>query len=180
MDEIARDDVPDPLLSQPTPALPVMLRAARHFADLSQRELAARAGVSKSYLGDLESGDASSPPYPVVVRLIEATGLRLVVLSPGALPLTGRPLDGVLDKGGRHWPAHLDVLPVRSEKDWWYSRLRPDDRPLPEFTADWRRLHGKARVRRTKGQSLEAARARARARNTPPEPEVTGGDVVAG
>ncbi|MDX6223079.1 MAG: hypothetical protein QOD91_2133 [Frankiales bacterium] len=174
----------DPLFTAPSLALPVMLRAARHFADLSQRELAARVGISKSYLGDLESGDVSAPSYPLVVRLVEATGLRLRVLGPFAMPLLRRPLDDALDKGGRHWPGHLDVREVRADRDWWYSRTRPGERPLPEFTAEWRRLKGKRRVRRTKAQVRAQIRAQIRAeadaRNTPPGPEVTGGGTEAG
>jgi transcriptional regulator with XRE-family HTH domain len=170
----------DPLFTAPTLELPAMLRAARHFADLSQRELAARVGISKSYVGDLESGDVSAPSYPLVVRLIEATGLRLQVLDPFALPLVRRPLDDARDKGGRHWPGHLDVRPVRSDRDWWYTRFRPGEKPLPAFTAEWRRLQGRKRVRRTKAQREADARARAGVRNTPPEPEVPGGDTVAG
>jgi transcriptional regulator with XRE-family HTH domain len=170
----------DPIMTVPLLPPPAMLRAARHFADLSQRELAKRAGVAHSVVGDIESGRVSSPAFAVMVELLEAAGLRLQVLDQLAFPLYARPFDEVVDKGGRHWPGHLDVVEIRSEDDWWYSRVRPGERPLPEFTADWRRLQGKSRVRRTKGQSLEDARARARARNTPPESEVTGGDAEAG
>jgi transcriptional regulator with XRE-family HTH domain len=170
----------DPIMTVPLLPPPAMLRAARHSADLSQRELARRAGVAPSVVGDIESGRVSSPAFAVMVELLQAAGLRLQVLDRFALPLYARPFDEVLDRGGRHWPAHLDVRRVRSDGDWWFSRTRPGERPLPQFTADWRRLHYKPRVRRTKGQSLDQARSRARARNTPPEPEVTGGETAAG
>jgi transcriptional regulator with XRE-family HTH domain len=170
----------DPLHTAPLPPPPALLRAARHYADLSKRELALRAGVGKSVVGDIESGRVAKPTFDLMVRLVAATGLQVRVIDRCAMPVTTRPLDCALDAGGRHWPGHLDVVEIRGEDDWWFSKRRPGQRPLPEFTADWRRLRYKTRVRRIKGQSLEEARARARARNTPPEPEVTGGDAAAG
>ena len=157
-----------------------MLRAARHYADLSQRELAALVGISKSYLGDLESGDATAPSYPLVAGLIEAAGLRLVALDPGARPVGRRPLDTQLNRGERHWPAHLQLRRVVGDEDWWYSRMLPGERPLPECTADWRRALYKRRVRRRKGETLEQARERVRPSNTPRPPEVSSGETAGG
>ena len=138
----------DPLFTAPLLAVPAMLRAARHFADLSQRELAARVGISKSCLGDIESGDVSAS-FALVVRLMEATGLRVQVLGPFAMPLQAGWLDHVLDKGGRHWPGHLDVRQVVDDSDWWFSRTRPGQRQRPDYTADWHRMQGRPRNRRT-------------------------------
>ncbi|MDX6254364.1 MAG: hypothetical protein QOJ11_698 [Frankiales bacterium] len=154
----------DPLLTAPLPSPPALLRAARHYADLSQRELAERAGVPKSVVGDIESGRVASPAFGLVVRLVEAAGLHVRVIDLFAMPVTRRPLDHVLDAGGRHWLGHLDVRKVRSERDWWYSRTRPGERPLPDFTAEWRRLQGRRRVRRTKVQIRAEAEAQAQAR----------------
>ncbi|MDX6227629.1 MAG: hypothetical protein QOI76_1019 [Frankiales bacterium] len=125
----------DPLLTAPLPSPPALLRAARHYADLSQRELAERAGVAKSVVGDIESGRVASPAFGLVVRLVEAAGLHVRVIDLFAMPVTRRPLDHVLDAGGRHWPGHLDVRKVRSDRDWWYSRTRPGG-------ATATRLHG--------------------------------------
>ncbi|MDX6207889.1 MAG: hypothetical protein QOE24_280, partial [Frankiales bacterium] len=32
--------------------------------------------------------------------------------------------------------------------DWWYGMYLTDMRPLPAFTADWRRLRGRPRGKR--------------------------------
>jgi transcriptional regulator with XRE-family HTH domain len=176
MDDAPLTDAEASLLA----GVPALLRAARHHADLSQRELALRAGVSRGVVGNLEAGRSSAPTFLTVLRLLAAAGCRLVALDSQGQVLAPRPYDQARDSGARRWPSHLDVRPVRTDSDWWHGRMLPGQRPLPEFTADWRRLRYKTRVRRTKGQSLEEARARARARNTPPEPEVTGGDLAAG
>jgi transcriptional regulator with XRE-family HTH domain len=174
------DAWPDPLFSTPTLPLPAMIRALRHFADLSQRELAARAGISKSLLADIETGDVASPSYPTILRLVEVAGLRLVVADQLALPLVARAFDDVVDAGGRRWPAHLDVVAVRKDSDWWYSRTNPGERPRPLYTAQWRRARGRVRVRRTKAQIAEQARLQPRACNTPQAPEVTDADPADG
>jgi transcriptional regulator with XRE-family HTH domain len=138
----------DPLLSTPTLPLPALLRACRHFARLSQRELATRVGVSKSYVGDIESGDAGTPSYPLVLRIVEACGLRLVAIDPFTLPLFPRSYDDEKDRAGRRYPAHLDVRRVHADSDWWFSRTRPGQRKRPRFTASWERNIGRTRRRR--------------------------------
>jgi transcriptional regulator with XRE-family HTH domain len=158
----------------------VLLRAARHSADLSQRELAQRAGVNRSVVARIEAGLVATPGFGTVVRLLAAAQCGLVVLNSEGHPLKPRDDDDALDAGHRRWPAHLDVRQVESDRDWWHGRLLPGERPLPQFTADWRRLRYKTRVRRTKGESLDEARARARARNTPGGPEVSGADDAGG
>jgi transcriptional regulator with XRE-family HTH domain len=57
-------------MTDPVLDVAVLLRAARHHADLSQRELAA--GVSRGLIGDLESGIRPAPGFSVVVRLLAA------------------------------------------------------------------------------------------------------------
>lgn len=53
-----------------------LLREARERAGVSQRELAARAGVAQSVVGRLEAG-LSQPNVSTVERLIAAAGFQL-------------------------------------------------------------------------------------------------------
>src|SRR6476469_3636064 len=59
-----------------------LVREARRRADLTQRELAERAGTTQSAIARLESG-RTSPSFDQVVRLIRLCGFRLdVALDP--------------------------------------------------------------------------------------------------
>ncbi|WBB77856.1 GNAT family N-acetyltransferase [Micromonospora sp. WMMD882] len=125
-----------------------VLRALRRQADLSQRELAARCGVPKSTVARIESG-VTDPAFRTVERLVRAAGGEVAVGLPdgdgdGGTG-TGRrrvasvvavPQEGLFDRGGRRYPAHLDVRTVRTPKDWpgawwayWYD-LPPQRWPL--------------------------------------------------
>jgi DNA-binding XRE family transcriptional regulator len=55
------------------------LRRARHDADLTQEELAARAKMDRTYLSDLEN-DKFSPTVDMLERLCTALGVRASVL----------------------------------------------------------------------------------------------------
>ena len=59
------------------------LRQARLSADLSQVELAARAGTSQPALARYETG-ASLPTLPTLERLLAACGRRLEIQTPSA------------------------------------------------------------------------------------------------
>ncbi|MET0417539.1 MAG: helix-turn-helix domain-containing protein, partial [Actinoplanes sp.] len=56
-----------------------LLRALRRRADLSQRELAERAGVPQPTLARIESGRAIDPRYRTVERLVRAAGGDLAI-----------------------------------------------------------------------------------------------------
>ncbi|GAC1327931.1 MAG: hypothetical protein NVSMB13_14650 [Mycobacteriales bacterium] len=59
-----------------------LVRQARRRADLTQRELAERAGTTQSAIARLESG-RTSPSFDAVLRLIKLCGYRLdVALDP--------------------------------------------------------------------------------------------------
>lgn len=126
----------------------VLLRAARHSADLSQRELAGRAGVSPATVGRIESGAIASPGYRLLHRLLSAADCRLTAVNAAGAILQPRPYDDVVDKAHRRYPAHLDVRPVIHEWDWWFGLTRPANVAVPPFTASWRRLAGRPRARR--------------------------------
>lgn len=132
----------------PTLRVDELLRAARHRADLSQRELAERAGVNQSVVSKIEARLVTAPGLATVARLLAAAGCRLVAVDADGQPLQQRPYDDARDAGYRRWPAHLEVRPVLTDSDWWYAPFLTDMRPLPAFTADWRRLRGRPRGKR--------------------------------
>ncbi|MEW2441563.1 GNAT family N-acetyltransferase [Micromonospora marina] len=129
-----------------------LIRRLRRRADLSQRELAARAGVPQPTIARIESGRTGDPQYRTIERLVQALGGRMhVELAPGsgrdadalaeAAPV---PHDEMRDLAGRRYPAHLDVWEVREPRDWpgawwaeWY-RLPPRQWPLPLPPATFR------------------------------------------
>ncbi|GAA2707095.1 GNAT family N-acetyltransferase [Micromonospora olivasterospora] len=129
-----------------------MLRALRRRADLSQRELAARARIPKSTVARIESGRGGDPRFRTVERLVEAAGGRLVIghePPAGVAPVPGVPHDGMRDEAGRRYPAHLDVWKVEQPRDWpgaWWAEwwnLPPErwPRPLPPGTYELKRSY---------------------------------------
>ena len=69
-----------------------MLRAVRHSAGLSQKELAAHAGVARTTLARMETLARGDMSVSALVRLLEAAGYDLRVVKRGH----GRTLDDVL------------------------------------------------------------------------------------
>ncbi|SCG80322.1 Acetyltransferase (GNAT) family protein [Micromonospora echinaurantiaca] len=127
------------------------LRALRRRADLSQRELAAKAGVPQATLARIESGRAADPRFRTVLRLVRAAGGELAVgvvaderADAPLVPVPPVPHDDMRDEADRRYPAHLDVREVRRPRDWpgaWWAswcnlppRLWPC--PVPAATYD--------------------------------------------
>ncbi|MFC3503940.1 GNAT family N-acetyltransferase [Micromonospora krabiensis] len=121
------------LVKEPAEPLDVggVLRALRRGADLSQRELADRAGVPQATVARIESGRARYPKLATVERLVRAAGGSLVIGVPDAptadaeptpspipplSPVTPVPHDDLRDDAGRRYPAHLDVWEVREPR----------------------------------------------------------------
>ena len=159
--EPTKPDVPEPM------ALGPALRALRRRADLSQRELAAKAGVPKSTVARIESA-AADARFDTVERLVRAAGGLLVIGASGdlAAKAVARPApvphDEWRDEAGRRYPAHLDVWEVREPKDWpgawwaeWYN-LPPArwPRPMPLATYELNRVY---RDRRRRTEWVRAA-----------------------
>lgn len=118
------------------------VRACRASAGLSQRGLAAAAGVPQSMVGRLESGRAGDIQLATLTRLAGACGVEVV----GATGLHRALLHTDTaqrhrDAGGRTLPAHLVNFPVRAgHGGWWgddrYTHGRP--RPRRSSVSDYR------------------------------------------
>ena len=120
-----------------------MMRSARRLARLSQREVAQRAGVPRSTIGRIESGETRDPSMGVMQRLLEATGHHLVAVDRLGRPIEMHPHEGAIDRGGRYFPAHLDLEEVNNPWDvfgrvWWWGWYRiawsPEDPAVPRWT----------------------------------------------
>jgi transcriptional regulator with XRE-family HTH domain len=139
------------------------LRGLRRRADLSQRELAARAGVPASTVARIEAGTACDPKFRTVERLVAAAGAGVTVGSPSA-PTSTQPDDDLVDGAGRRYPAHLDVRRVTEAKDWWgawwanwYDLPRHRwPRPAPDYTFDLDRDRRDDRRSRERGRRAVA------------------------
>jgi predicted nucleotidyltransferase/DNA-binding XRE family transcriptional regulator len=85
-----------------------LLRDARQRAGMTQPQLAERAGVAQSVISAYETG-RREPSFPMLVKLIEATGHDLVVdLTRKALPPGAR-----LDHIRRHRDAVVELAAKR-------------------------------------------------------------------
>ena len=111
------------------------LRRVRRLADLSQRELADKAGVPRSTLGAAEAGTRDLP-VGVLARVAAVARLRLALVDAGGVEVAPMDDGAVRDMGSRRFPAHLDTR--YSEEDWWHGPERYS-RPEPWYTFDRRR-----------------------------------------
>jgi transcriptional regulator with XRE-family HTH domain len=113
------------------------LRQLRRRFDLSQRQLAERACLPASTVGDLELG-RSVPSVRLLEIVLAAVGYRLVLTDCDGEPLRWSLADDSQprDLAGRRYPAHLDVRPrypgrvdhasgCDLEPPWTYHLSRP-------------------------------------------------------
>lgn len=171
-------DPADPLEVPGALCLDVLLRAVRHAADLSQRELAAAAGVHHSVVSRIEALTVMAPAFPTVLRLLSAAGCRLVAVTGDGRPVPPWSGEPALNAGYRHWPAHLDVRRVLNEDDWWYGMFLTDMRPLPSHTVDGRRRRDGRRW--MAGLRAADARSDGLPPNTPPTAGMNGAEGAPG
>jgi transcriptional regulator with XRE-family HTH domain len=155
------------MAASPEPVdLGVTLRSLRRQADLSQRQLARRAGVPASTVARIESGSAQDPKFRTIERLVAAAGGALTAAPAqcGALdggPEPAHPYEAIRDEAGRQYPAHLDVRRVIEAQDWWgawwaswYNLPRERwPRTAPEHTYDLDRNRRQHRRRQAWGRA---------------------------
>lgn len=125
-----------------------LVRRVRRMADISQRELAERCGLSKAAVARVECG--APIPTHVFVRILAEVGLRVEIVNPDGWQVEPMRPDAVRDRADRLLPAHLNPRPVTF---WWnktpfrerdYERgppnalyhRRPGDQPRPDERED--------------------------------------------
>jgi transcriptional regulator with XRE-family HTH domain len=123
-----------------------LLRRARRTADLSQRDLAARAGVSPATVAraELPRGTVS---LGAVVRLLRAAGMRLAVIDESGRELVPMRSDAIRDRARRLYPAHLDPEPLWRKGRLRANRVFRDDRVDPVAALERRTQRDRTRHR---------------------------------
>lgn len=106
-----------------------LVARARRLADLSQRDLAARIGVSSGAIARLEAG-TGHPSLPLLAAILTAARLPLRIVGDDDTVVGPFPATAVRDNGGRRFPAHLDVAPP-DEVPFWATRGPRYDRAAP-------------------------------------------------
>lgn len=102
--------------------LGAILRTLRRRADMSQRELATRAGIAQSHLARLETGANDNPRLRTLERLVGAASARLAVVDLDGTEPEPMATDVQLDAAGRRFPPHLDTRPATR----WRGIFRTD------------------------------------------------------
>jgi transcriptional regulator with XRE-family HTH domain len=132
-------------------ALSEIVRRVRRTADLSQRELAARAELSPATIGAIETGDRI-PSLPALIRLLLAANYQLVAVdAEGRLVLPLLVYHDVADLAGRSLPAHLDTILDPKYGEWWadvYGLTAPPETFRRDRAyRDWQRRQSRWEVR---------------------------------
>jgi transcriptional regulator with XRE-family HTH domain len=114
------------------------VRAGRRARDMSQRAFAVAAGLSQSRVARLETGKGSVQVADLRMALA-MVGLHLAIVDGDGEPWTlESALDfdtaGIVDRGGRRFPAHLP-----HETDRWipYWRQFRDERAGYAYRGPW-------------------------------------------
>jgi len=111
-------------------SVPGLVRAVRRRADKSQRELAKAAGLARSTVARLETGDLT-PSLATLVRILEVADLDLVAIDKqGTVVQPMSSWDDTRDGGGKLFPAHLDLIIDPKWGEWWadkYGLARPPE-----------------------------------------------------
>ena len=105
--------------------LPGALRRIRRIADLSQRELAAAAGMSPSAIGHAETGTRDLSVRSIA-RLATVAGLRLALVDESGDEVEPMSPAAVRDRADRRFPAHLDTR--HGDDGWWHDWHRNGER----------------------------------------------------
>jgi HTH-type transcriptional regulator/antitoxin HipB len=108
------------------------LRRIRRRADVSQRQLAAAAGLSISAVAHAEAGSRDLS-VGGLARAAALAGLRVALLDGDGQEVTGMAGNAVRDASGRRFPAHLDTR--YGDEAWWHGTERYS-RQQPWYTFD--------------------------------------------
>lgn len=120
---------------RPGPAVPDpvgLVRTARRRADMSQREMAGRAGLSRSTIGRIEAGTLV-PSLATLSAVLVTAGMRLVAVDRAGAPvplMIDPPEQELRDGAERRYPSHLDTIVEPSSAEWWggrYGLARPPE-----------------------------------------------------
>ena len=101
------------------PDLGGIVRRGRRWADLSQRDLAERAGVAPSTVARVEANGQRQFSLLALGTVLHALGFRLAVLDADGAEVRPMTSAAVRDRGHRRYPAHLDVRLVGTHSGWW-------------------------------------------------------------
>lgn len=116
-----------------------LLRVVRRLRKMSQRELAALAGVPNSTIDRIEAG-RSDPRLSTLVAILGAVGLELGVHVGGRLVEVDPDRERLADGAGRHFPAHWEVSEVVWLDNYWgWWRKKPGLRSFPPTHTYWKR-----------------------------------------
>jgi transcriptional regulator with XRE-family HTH domain len=145
-----------------------LVRRARRIADLSQRELARRTGLSPSTVARIETGTLA-PSLAVMQHILNAAELSLVVIDrDGHLVQPMRDVSDIRDGADRRYPSHLDTILDPRPGEWWADRYGLA-RPPETFHRD--------RARRDARRALSRWQVRVKLlRDVPPPPDLDARD----
>lgn len=107
------------------------LRRARRIADLSQRDMAERIGVSPATIARAELG-SQTVTVAVAESILAQAGLRLVVVDAAGRTVSGLRPDAARNNGGSRYPAHLDAW-IATISDSPLGAGWRQDRPIPRL-----------------------------------------------
>lgn len=124
-DDRLPDEPPIATVDLVVPDASGLVRTVRRRADLSQRELAQRAGLSRSTIGRIESRSLA-PGLRALVAILAVAGMRLVAIDEDnrrVPPMEDPPGDDMRDGAGRRYPSHLDTILDPAPGEWWGDRF---------------------------------------------------------
>jgi transcriptional regulator with XRE-family HTH domain len=107
---------------------------ARRRADLSQRELAERLGVSQPTIARLES-PAATATVDRLETILDLGEMRLAVVDGDGHVVDPFPAGAVRDNAGRRFPAHLDLEPPGAQPGNRGMGIRHDRAPVKAWYA---------------------------------------------
>jgi len=143
--------------------LPGLVRRARRLADMSQREMAQAAEVSRSTIGKIEAGTLM-PSVALLQRVLGAAKLSLVVVDDeGHVVKPMKDWPDTQDGAGRRYPSHLDLVLIPRPGDWW-----ADEYGLTAPPETFRRSRAMRDMQRARSQWEVRV---AKLRHVPPPPD---------